>query len=110
MPWYLIELTPADIQAGKDRDLEQSAQAIWDSSGNPVDFALFGTHKIGSPDSPSILYYLSPEGHKYCTDGTLMGWRPRVLHEHEKPLREGLRVIVGDPGALQLLASNIMKL
>lgn len=103
MPWYLIELTRADIERGKDQDLERSAQTIWDSIGNKPDFALFGTHEVGPPASPNILYYLSPEGHKYCTDGTLAGWRPRVLHEHEKPLREGLRVIVGDPGAIQLL-------
>ena len=103
MPWYLIELTPADIKDGKDQDLERSAKAIWDSIGNKPDFALFGTHKIGNPDSPNILYYLSPEGHKYCTDGDLTWMRPHVLREHEKPLREGLRVIVGDPGAIQLL-------
>jgi hypothetical protein len=103
MPRYLISFTRAEIEQGKGENLERLAQTIWESNGNPIDFALFGTHKVGDVGNLLTLYYLSPAGHKYCSDGILTGWQPRVLHEHEKPLREGLRVIVGDPGALKLL-------
>jgi hypothetical protein len=103
MPWYLISLNSADIAQGKAKSLERLALTIWESNGSPIDFALFGTHRIGDTESPLTFYYLSPEGHNYCSDGILTGWQPRVLHEHEKPAREGLKVIVGDPGALQLL-------
>jgi hypothetical protein len=106
MPWYLIGFDRAKMEHGKGDDIERLAQSIWESNGNPIDFALFGTHKIGEPNNLITLYYLSPQGHKYCSDGILIGLKPRVLKEHEKPVREGLRVIVGDPGALQLLTST----
>jgi hypothetical protein len=101
MPWYLIELTRNDIKHGKGVKLEQLAQRIWDSIDNAADFALFGKHEVGDPANPSIFYYLSPDGHKYCSEGNLIWMQPRVLHE--TPLRKGLKVIVGNPEALQLL-------
>jgi len=99
MIWYLIELHRGDIENGKDKTLEQRAQAVWDSIGNKPDFALFGVHKVGDPDSPNLLYYLF-DGRSYCPEGSLMWMKPRQI---DKPLREGLRVIVGDPEAIQLL-------
>jgi hypothetical protein len=101
MPWYLIEITPAERERRKDIKLEQLAQTVWDRIGKKSEFALFGKHKIGDPNNPSILYYLSPEGHKHCSEGNLIWMQPRVLDE--KPLREGLDVIVGYPEALKML-------
>jgi|ERR1700674_5795996 hypothetical protein len=101
MPWYLIEITPAEREVGKHEKLEQLARNIWARIGNKPEFALFGKHQVGDRNNPSFLYYLSPEGHKHCTDGNLIWMQPRVLNE--KPLRDGLDVIVGDPDALTML-------
>jgi hypothetical protein len=73
MPWYLISFSRAEIEHGKGDNLEQLAQTIWESNGKPIDFALFGIHEVGNPDDLQTFYYLSPEAHKYCSDGILMG-------------------------------------
>jgi hypothetical protein len=87
MPWYLIGFNREEMGLGKGDNLEQLVQMIWESNGKPIDFALFGTHEVGNRENLQTFYYLSPEAHKYCSDGILTGWQPRVLHE--KPVARG---------------------
>jgi hypothetical protein len=103
MPWYIFAFTRAGVDAGENGKFIRSTRTVWESSGNPADFALFGTHEIKDPDGIDVtLYYLSPAAQKYCSDGFFTRWQPNQITDI-KPLREGLKVEVGTAEALQLL-------
>lgn len=102
MPWYIFAFTRAGIDHGEHQRFIRSTETVWDSSGKPPDFALFGTHEAKTPEGLITLYYLSPAANKYCTDGFFAQWQPNQVTE-TKPSREGLEGTVGAAEALQLL-------
>lgn len=101
MPWYEIGISPDD----NDRDegkLIRMTQTIWEVSGKPDGFSLLDRYRTA--DGRFTVYYLTPgcqEPINQNGGGYFTFWQ--VVPTDEKPSREPLEVLVGDPETLALL-------
>jgi hypothetical protein len=103
MPWYEIGIDHKRPNDGRNADnLIRGTQRIWEVSGKPEGFALLGTRR--TPDGKFDVYFLTPPCQQPINEhsgGFFTFWE--VVPTEEKPARDGLTVLAGDPNALALL-------
>lgn len=56
--WYQLTLTRIDINAGKDLDIQDEFQSLYEHLDRPEDISLF---RLRDPSSEPMLYYVSTD-------------------------------------------------